>query len=125
MIRRPPRSTLFPYTTLFRSELEGAVTQPREHVLAAMRDLLQPVEGQEAAGALDRVDRPEDAGQPLPRVRVLLQGDQVGVELVEVLVALHQELFDDVVQTVHGCCLLSRWRARSGAASGWVIGGSS
>jgi hypothetical protein len=22
MIRRPPRSTLFPYTTLFRSELE-------------------------------------------------------------------------------------------------------
>src|SRR2546426_6682830 len=24
MIRRPPRSTLFPYTTLFRSELGGA-----------------------------------------------------------------------------------------------------
>src|SRR5437868_8953867 len=24
MIRRPPRSTLFPYTTLFRSELQGA-----------------------------------------------------------------------------------------------------
>src|SRR3712207_9153021 len=24
MIRRPPRSTLFPYTTLFRSVLEGA-----------------------------------------------------------------------------------------------------
>src|SRR3712207_7969369 len=25
MIRRPPRSTLFPYTTLFRSVLDGAV----------------------------------------------------------------------------------------------------
>src|SRR3712207_7071847 len=25
MIRRPPRSTLFPYTTLFRSYLEGRV----------------------------------------------------------------------------------------------------
>src|SRR3712207_8360766 len=25
MIRRPPRSTLFPYTTLFRSELAGLV----------------------------------------------------------------------------------------------------
>src|SRR5260370_14037236 len=25
MIRRPPRSTLFPYTTLFRSELPSAV----------------------------------------------------------------------------------------------------
>src|SRR5688572_32673903 len=24
MIRRPPRSTLFPYTTLFRSELSGS-----------------------------------------------------------------------------------------------------
>src|SRR5437660_9002782 len=26
MIRRPPRSTLFPYTTLFRSETEWAIT---------------------------------------------------------------------------------------------------
>src|SRR3712207_7659968 len=26
MIRRPPRSTLFPYTTLFRSDLGGQVT---------------------------------------------------------------------------------------------------
>src|SRR5256885_12994782 len=25
MIRRPPRSTLFPYTTLFRSAVEGAI----------------------------------------------------------------------------------------------------
>src|SRR5688572_32421975 len=25
MIRRPPRSTLFPYTTLFRSEAAGAI----------------------------------------------------------------------------------------------------
>src|SRR2546427_3511345 len=28
MIRRPPRSTLFPYTTLFRSHLVGAVAEP-------------------------------------------------------------------------------------------------
>src|SRR2546427_4953840 len=28
MIRRPPRSTLFPYTTLFRSE--AAVTEPHD-----------------------------------------------------------------------------------------------
>src|SRR3712207_9121151 len=34
MIRRPPRSTLFPYTTLFRSELAqfaGAVAQPLDN----------------------------------------------------------------------------------------------
>src|SRR2546422_4698449 len=30
MIRRPPRSTLFPYTTLFRSVVEG--DQPRQSV---------------------------------------------------------------------------------------------
>src|ERR1039457_4068717 len=28
MIRRPPRSTLFPYTTLFRSQLAGGVGEP-------------------------------------------------------------------------------------------------
>src|SRR3712207_8669683 len=30
MIRRPPRSTLFPYTTLFRSELQGPAL-PKAH----------------------------------------------------------------------------------------------
>src|SRR3989442_8460177 len=31
MIRRPPRSTLFPYTTLFRSPREGTELEPGEH----------------------------------------------------------------------------------------------
>src|SRR2546430_13893396 len=30
MIRRPPRSTLFPYTTLFRSRLGGFAYSPQE-----------------------------------------------------------------------------------------------
>src|SRR3989442_2205883 len=30
MIRRPPRSTLFPYTTLFRSVIDGAVLRRGE-----------------------------------------------------------------------------------------------
>src|SRR5947209_15419178 len=30
MIRRPPRSTLFPYTTLFRSSTQTAVTVTRQ-----------------------------------------------------------------------------------------------
>src|SRR3712207_8565919 len=36
MIRRPPRSTLFPYTTLFRSRLDGvrvAAHQPGQEVV--------------------------------------------------------------------------------------------
>src|SRR3989442_7562386 len=31
MIRRPPRSTLFPYTTLFRSVIFSKVRMPRSH----------------------------------------------------------------------------------------------
>src|SRR2546429_3768099 len=33
MIRRPPRSTLFPYTTLFRSESFGPTAGDRRHTL--------------------------------------------------------------------------------------------
>src|SRR3712207_7619921 len=56
MIRRPPRSTLFPYTTLFRSRLDGG--RPAElpatgrravlrwrHLLdttSALRDVIEP-----------------------------------------------------------------------------------
>src|SRR2546427_4726520 len=35
MIRRPPRSTLFPYTTLFRSQLQPVVVVLPEEVLQA------------------------------------------------------------------------------------------
>src|SRR5258708_11260468 len=42
MIRRPPRSTLFPYTTLFRSDaahrLPRARAQPEQHDLAIPAD---------------------------------------------------------------------------------------
>src|SRR3712207_8521376 len=31
MIRRPPRSTLFPYTTLFRSQARGTDNEEEEH----------------------------------------------------------------------------------------------
>src|SRR2546426_2478168 len=35
MIRRPPRSTLFPYTTLFRSPMTATVEEARDLVAAA------------------------------------------------------------------------------------------
>src|SRR3712207_8110080 len=37
MIRRPPRSTLFPYTTLFRSQLAGRPGPGRAGAAAARR----------------------------------------------------------------------------------------
>src|SRR5690349_22126181 len=64
MIRRPPRSTLFPYTTLFRSDLKGlTVKKPKidvknENVDQAMQNL------REQQGALvpveDRGVEPKD-----------------------------------------------------------------
>src|SRR3989442_6142143 len=48
MIRRPPRSTLFPYTTLFRS-------QPRP--LGRARHLLAHAQVSPIAAALARLDR--------------------------------------------------------------------
>src|SRR3712207_6953880 len=61
MIRRPPRSTLFPYTTLFRSapvvavvlvELLSVVTRDDDDGVAEQVFLLQFVEGE----AYERVD---------------------------------------------------------------------
>src|SRR3989441_12418749 len=40
MIRRPPRSTLFPYTTLFRSEVHGLDEDPLEVWVGGERDVL-------------------------------------------------------------------------------------
>src|SRR3989454_6796018 len=36
MIRRPPRSTLFPYTTLFRSDKSGAGERGSRGIIAAL-----------------------------------------------------------------------------------------
>src|SRR3712207_9013527 len=54
MMRRPPRSTLFPYTTLFRSDVVGAVGQA-----VVPRPLLLPGDGR-------RHDQPGDLRVPHP-----------------------------------------------------------
>src|SRR3712207_6852784 len=68
MIRRPPRSTLFPYTTLFRSALAG---------------VLRPVQ---VAGADHRraLERAGDAGEAVVRVVALLVVDHRHARLHEV-----------------------------------------
>src|SRR3712207_8609956 len=67
MNRRPPRSTLFPYTTLFRSRAASRVTHPGVVAIYAVGDLpdgrpylaMQLVEGE----PLDKIL----AGGPVPR----------------------------------------------------------
>src|SRR3712207_8725106 len=64
MIRRPPRSTLFPYTTLFRSKesetLNPAVNKVTEHTTSAPggveRQSVSVVVDSESAAALNMVD---------------------------------------------------------------------
>src|SRR2546427_4099260 len=61
MIRRPPRSTLFPYTTLFRSGIESRGSRRHPQVLAAHaaraatgQDHLEPVAPNGGAGVAER-----------------------------------------------------------------------
>src|SRR5258708_23533552 len=63
MIRRPPRSTLFPYTTLFRSELG----RPRAHLGEGGPGIV--VEGVDsAAGVSVALERRGAVGGPAPVV---------------------------------------------------------
>src|SRR2546430_9546812 len=64
MIRRPPRSTLFPYTTLFRSHVNNATHwQAVEQVLAEQGpDLAQPLQ------ARLEYRQPIDLGDPVELV---------------------------------------------------------
>src|SRR5687768_17691497 len=61
MIRRPPRSTLFPYTTLFRSALGGLGLEHRDLVVEGREDArqLEQIVGQDVRprGAPDLLDR--------------------------------------------------------------------
>src|SRR5690348_17889546 len=64
MIRRPPRSTLFPYTTLFRSQRLRDVRQ-RARVPRHERTLAAPRDPHDDSGAVERarVDGPRAEGR--------------------------------------------------------------
>src|SRR5256885_10373793 len=56
MIRRPPRSTLFPYTTLFRSQQHLQAAAPN---LLELREILDDIvaDDKRAAEVIQRLDR--------------------------------------------------------------------
>src|SRR3712207_9066921 len=63
MIRRPPRSTLFPYTTLFRSLLEGTATLPGVDIHTVKRIIPVVVSGArfwQTRHLWDHLDRTRD-----------------------------------------------------------------
>src|SRR3712207_7413908 len=90
MIRRPPRSTLFPYTTLFRSELPGNVGR------RSLEEARRGTRGHAASAVLgggwcadDRhgveddplVVSPRDGGQDDHARRAALHGDRKSTRL--------------------------------------------
>src|SRR3989442_10342564 len=70
MIRRPPRSTLFPYTTLFRSLLFGLIG---EFVLEAATLLDTPVAGVWRSGTRSEEHTSELQSRPHLVCRLLLE----------------------------------------------------
>src|SRR5690348_17578568 len=69
MLRRPPRSTLFPYTTLFRSRIDVCVADEREIDDQAVIADPQPAgvvaaapDGHEESMLTGEVDRRNDVG---------------------------------------------------------------
>src|SRR3712207_7395497 len=63
MIRRPPRSTLFPYTTLFRSGVRGPAAGPRGREPGGEH-------GADGVPALNGLDVPGE-GEEVPPVALL------------------------------------------------------
>src|SRR3712207_7733425 len=70
MIRRPPRSTLFPYTTLFRSEADRVGDRRRRVARAhdVVLGLVDRAERREAAVLADRAQAIAATGEDLVRV---------------------------------------------------------
>src|SRR3712207_8214263 len=76
MIRRPPRSTLFPYTTLFRSGVVGVV------------------EVRQAAGEVGPVERLGAHGVPVDLLEVARGAGEADGEAREVVVERAEEVED-------------------------------
>src|SRR5437870_10448673 len=57
MIRRPSRSTLFPYTTLFRSREQGNATSGKEEPGSRLRDLCNHHRGGAESYGLGNIQR--------------------------------------------------------------------
>src|SRR2546427_5839058 len=66
MIRRPPRSTLFPYTTLFRSD--GREGRGGTFALNGLRGRKDRARVEHPRGVEGGLDPPEDAQGPWPQL---------------------------------------------------------
>src|SRR2546430_8481823 len=59
MIRRPPRSTLFPYTTLFRSQLGNLLKRKTDPTLKQIRIMRQAAHQRPEIAFIEPFERPQ------------------------------------------------------------------
>src|SRR5256885_12720936 len=99
MIRRPPRSTLFPYTTLFRSA-SFERKAPGDVDLPVVQDLKRMIRESEAIAALESVGLPAGAARflNLPFYRTgEVRKRPIGPEDVAIVRALLEEVHPELV----------------------------
>src|SRR2546430_7378624 len=81
MIRRPPRSTLFPYTTLFRSD-GGTPRRPPHRAAARDRSARSRAHPASGASTADRRRRSRDGGSsPCPGRKGIARSEEHTSEL--------------------------------------------
>src|SRR2546422_6591375 len=74
MIRRPPRSTLFPYTTLFRSQISGRTHTGGAALLAgARRDQIARLPDQQVVRAEERLRKADSAWISVVQIQIRLK----------------------------------------------------
>jgi len=64
-----------------------------------MRHVLQLAESQESAAPLDRMDRAENARHQFLRRWIGFELHQLAIEAIQVLIALDQEILDQIVHS--------------------------
>src|SRR5260370_13821317 len=101
MIRRPPRSTLFPYTTLFRS---STIAAEIAGLVAASRLALAAGDPARAAPYLATADRSEEHTSELQSpdhlvCRLLLEKKKLGLQLA---LASRQQTLQHVPRRIRG-----------------------
>src|SRR5256885_3685160 len=92
MIRRPPRSTLFPYTTLFRSLVDGAGDQLLRHVLLhVVAEVPLDQAPRDVAGAVRSEEHTSELQSPCNLVcRLLLEKKKTTKYHVTARILLHR-----------------------------------
>src|SRR3712207_7965393 len=79
MIRRPPRSTLFPYTTLFRSELLDTYSAERQAIAQELIDFDREFAAMFSAPPADAADADGGGVDPADRKSTRLNSSHANI----------------------------------------------